>query len=287
MLAPRSARRNLRWARPIPRPAPVTTATRSSKLCLSTHDLSRCVPTSHYGSGSRLDAGASNVGRPVLVLRPNRRHHPQPPRHATGSIARWRSASRPPSIAWRMIPRSGPGSCPRTPGSAAPRLLRRCRPRGHPGDGIGGDARHRAGRVRRVRVPRADEADRGRRRRSGDRGRLPRDHRLTADIVVATSRSAFGLAEVRHNLIAAAGGLYRLPRDQVGCRDGCHPDRGADRRSAQQVSTSAWSAGSSNPAPRSTGRSSSRGQIVSAAPLAVRASRRVVLLGRGPSTTTR
>jgi len=35
---------------------------------------------------------------------------------------------------------------------------------------------------------------------------------LAADIVVATTRSSFGLAEVRHNLIAAAGGLFRLPR---------------------------------------------------------------------------
>ena len=35
---------------------------------------------------------------------------------------------------------------------------------------------------------------------------------LAADIVVATTRSAFGLPEVKRNLIAAAGGLYRLPR---------------------------------------------------------------------------
>jgi len=35
---------------------------------------------------------------------------------------------------------------------------------------------------------------------------------LAADVVVATTRSSFGLAEVRHNLIAAAGGLFRLPR---------------------------------------------------------------------------
>ena len=34
---------------------------------------------------------------------------------------------------------------------------------------------------------------------------------LAADVVVATTRSAFGLAEVRRNLIAAAGGLFRLP----------------------------------------------------------------------------
>jgi enoyl-CoA hydratase len=30
--------------------------------------------------------------------------------------------------------------------------------------------------------------------------------------VVATTRSAFGLAEVKRNLVAAAGGLFRLPR---------------------------------------------------------------------------
>lgn len=35
---------------------------------------------------------------------------------------------------------------------------------------------------------------------------------LAADLVVATTRSAFGLAEVSRGLIAAAGGLFRLPR---------------------------------------------------------------------------
>ena len=35
---------------------------------------------------------------------------------------------------------------------------------------------------------------------------------LSADMVVATTRSAFGLAEVKRNLIAGAGGLFRLPR---------------------------------------------------------------------------
>lgn len=35
---------------------------------------------------------------------------------------------------------------------------------------------------------------------------------LGADLVVATTRSAFGLAEVKRNLIAGAGGLFRLPR---------------------------------------------------------------------------
>jgi enoyl-CoA hydratase len=35
---------------------------------------------------------------------------------------------------------------------------------------------------------------------------------LAADMVVATTRSAFGLAEVKRNLVAGAGGLFRLPR---------------------------------------------------------------------------
>ena len=35
---------------------------------------------------------------------------------------------------------------------------------------------------------------------------------LSVDLVVATHRSSFGLAEVKRNLIAGAGGLFRLPR---------------------------------------------------------------------------
>jgi enoyl-CoA hydratase len=35
---------------------------------------------------------------------------------------------------------------------------------------------------------------------------------LAADLVVATTRSSFGLAEVKRNLVAGAGGLYRLPQ---------------------------------------------------------------------------
>jgi enoyl-CoA hydratase len=35
---------------------------------------------------------------------------------------------------------------------------------------------------------------------------------LAADLVVATTRSSFGLAEVKRNLIAGAGGLFRLPK---------------------------------------------------------------------------
>lgn len=35
---------------------------------------------------------------------------------------------------------------------------------------------------------------------------------LAADLVVASTRSGFGLAEVKRNLIAGAGGLFRLPQ---------------------------------------------------------------------------
>lgn len=35
---------------------------------------------------------------------------------------------------------------------------------------------------------------------------------LASDMVIATNRSSFGLAEVKRNLIAGAGGLFRLPR---------------------------------------------------------------------------
>ena len=35
---------------------------------------------------------------------------------------------------------------------------------------------------------------------------------LASDLIVASDRSSFGLAEVKRNLIAAAGGLFRLPR---------------------------------------------------------------------------
>jgi enoyl-CoA hydratase len=35
---------------------------------------------------------------------------------------------------------------------------------------------------------------------------------LACDVIVASTRAAFGLAEVTRNLVAAAGGLFRLPR---------------------------------------------------------------------------
>jgi len=99
---------------------------------------------------------------------------------------------------------------------------------------------------------------------------------LAADVVVATSRSAFGLAEVRHNLIAAAGGLFRLPR-AIGrgtAMDAILTGEPIDARRAFDlglVSRIVLAGAALEEALRLAR------QIAAAAPLAVRASRRVVL----------
>ena len=100
---------------------------------------------------------------------------------------------------------------------------------------------------------------------------------LAADVVVATSRSSFGLAEVRRNLIAAAGGLFRLPRaiGRAAAMDAILTGEPIEARRAFDLGL--------------VSRLVEPGtdvldealvvarQIAAAAPLAVRASRRVVL----------
>lgn len=99
---------------------------------------------------------------------------------------------------------------------------------------------------------------------------------LAADVAVATTRSAFGLAEVRHNLIAAAGGLFRLPRaiGRATAMDAILTGEPIEARRAFDlglVSRLVDPGGAPEEALRVAR------QIVAAAPLAVRASRRVVL----------
>jgi enoyl-CoA hydratase len=99
---------------------------------------------------------------------------------------------------------------------------------------------------------------------------------LAADVVVATTRSKFGLAEVRHNLIAAAGGLFRLPRaigraaamDAILTGDPIDAARAFDLGLISRLVEPGAAMDEAFRVAR---------QIVSAAPLAVRASRRVVL----------
>ncbi|ADP83320.1 enoyl-CoA hydratase-related protein [Pseudofrankia inefficax] len=98
---------------------------------------------------------------------------------------------------------------------------------------------------------------------------------LAADVVVASTRSAFGLAEVTRNLIASSGGLFRLPRavGQAVAMDAILTGEPIDAQRAFAlglVSRLVEPGASLDEALRVAER------IAAAAPLAVRASRRVM-----------
>lgn len=99
---------------------------------------------------------------------------------------------------------------------------------------------------------------------------------LAADLVVATTRSAFGLAEVKRNLIAGAGGLFRLPR-AIGQSVAMEVILTGEPLSAQR----AYDLGLVNrlvePGEAVDAALALAAQICQAAPLAVWASRKVVL----------
>lgn len=99
---------------------------------------------------------------------------------------------------------------------------------------------------------------------------------LAADLVVATTRSAFGLAEVKRNLIAGAGGLFRLPR-AIGQSVAMEVILTGEPLSAQR----AYDLGLVNrlvgPGEAVDAALALATQICQAAPLAVWASRKVVL----------
>lgn len=99
---------------------------------------------------------------------------------------------------------------------------------------------------------------------------------LASDLIVASDRSAFGLAEVKRNLIAAAGGLFRLPR-AIGKAPAMEVILTGEPLSAQR----AYELGLVNrvvaPARVLDEALEMAGKIASAAPLAVQASRKVVL----------
>ena len=99
---------------------------------------------------------------------------------------------------------------------------------------------------------------------------------LACDMIVATTRSAFGLAEVKRNLIAAAGGLYRLPR-ALGRQAAMEVILTGEPLSAQR----AYDLGMVNrlvdPGTALDVAMALAEKICENAPLAVRASRRVVL----------
>ncbi|WP_081438254.1 enoyl-CoA hydratase-related protein [Pseudofrankia asymbiotica] len=104
---------------------------------------------------------------------------------------------------------------------------------------------------------------------------------LAADLVVASTRSAFGLAEVKRNLVASSGGLFRLPRaiGQAAALD-------AILTGEPLEATRAFALGLVSrlvePGEALTEALRLAEQIAAAAPLAVRASRRIV---RAAATT--
>jgi enoyl-CoA hydratase len=108
---------------------------------------------------------------------------------------------------------------------------------------------------------------------------------LAADIVVATTRSSFGLAEVRRNLIAAAGGLFRLPRaiGRAAAMDAILTGTPIDAQRAYDLGlvSRLVEPGAALDEALEVAR-----QIVAAAPLAVRASRQVVLDAHGEDEAT-
>jgi len=108
---------------------------------------------------------------------------------------------------------------------------------------------------------------------------------LAADLVVATTRSSFGLAEAKRNLIAGAGGLFRLPR-AIGRSAAMEAILTGEPIPAQR----AYELGLVNRlvGPGEAVEEATRlaDQICAAAPLAVRASRRVVLAAESEDDET-
>jgi enoyl-CoA hydratase len=109
---------------------------------------------------------------------------------------------------------------------------------------------------------------------------------LAADLVVATTRSQFALAEVKRNLIAAAGGLFRLPRaiGQAAAMEAILTGEPIDAARAYDlglVSRLVEPDAAFEEAVRLAR------QIAECAPLAVRASRRVVLAADQDDETLR
>ncbi|MUH52528.1 MAG: enoyl-CoA hydratase [Actinobacteria bacterium] len=99
---------------------------------------------------------------------------------------------------------------------------------------------------------------------------------LAADLVVASTRSSFGLAEVKRNLIAGAGGLFRLPR-AIGQAAAMEAILTGEPFTAQRAYELGLVSRLAEPGQAFEEALKLAAQIVAAAPLAVYASRKVVL----------
>jgi enoyl-CoA hydratase len=99
---------------------------------------------------------------------------------------------------------------------------------------------------------------------------------LAADLVVATTRSSFGLAEVKRNLIAGAGGLFRLPR-AIGQAAAMEAILTGEPIPAERAFNLGLISRLVEPEQATVEALALAEQITAAAPLAVWASRKVVL----------
>jgi enoyl-CoA hydratase len=99
---------------------------------------------------------------------------------------------------------------------------------------------------------------------------------LACDLVVATTRSAFGLAEVKRNLVAGAGGLFRLPR-AIGQAAAMEAILTGEPIAAQRAYDLGLVSRLVEPGDATAEAKRLADQITAAAPLAVWASRKVVL----------
>ena len=99
---------------------------------------------------------------------------------------------------------------------------------------------------------------------------------LAADLVVASTQASFGLAEVKRNLIAGAGGLFRLPR-AIGQAAAMEAILTGEPFTAQRAYDLGLVSRLVDPGQAFDEALKLAAQITAAAPLAVYASRRVVL----------
>lgn len=108
---------------------------------------------------------------------------------------------------------------------------------------------------------------------------------LACDLIVAGSQSSFGLAEVKRNLIAAAGGLFRLPRaiGQAAAMDAILTGEPIPADRAYQLGLVARLVPSGSALAEATRMART---IAANAPLAVRASRQVVLTAASSDDAT-
>jgi len=99
---------------------------------------------------------------------------------------------------------------------------------------------------------------------------------LGCDLVVASTQASFGLAEVKRNLIAGAGGLFRLPR-AIGQAAAMEAILTGEPFSAQRAYELGLVSRLVEPGEAFNEAMKLAAQITAAAPLAVYASRKVVL----------